>query len=155
MEFTAQNGAKINIGMASFEAVDALQTAIQKAILSQGIKIPEFDKVENIFDLELSGKVIESILQNIMAINSDAEFKKALFACLDKSTINGIRITKDVFDAKDLADLARGAYYEIMINCVKSALTPFFAPLFSKLGGLQEKIQFLRQNTKPEQTDSK
>jgi len=154
MEFTAQNGAKIKIGMASFEAADALQTAIQKAILVQGIKIPELEGAESVLDLELSGKTLEPILQNILAINSDVEVKKALFACLERSTINDIRITKDIFDSADLGLLARGAYYEIMINCIKETLQPFFAPLFSKLGGLG-KILSKSQNTPAQQVDSK
>lgn len=123
MEFTTKgNGVKVVINPAGLDKAFKLKALVEKAILKQGIKL--FDVLGQ---EEIS---YEQIFQLAMAIDSDIEVFDACFDCLDKSTYNGVRIAKDVFED----ETARGDIYEVLFYCLKVNVYPFFKPLLSSLG---------------------
>lgn len=135
MEFITQStGVTVEIKPAAFKDVAALRKVIAKNL-----------KLKNIVDgsdsLNLSDIKIGSILDLLAEIDSSDEFEKAVFECLkvciyDKGGKN-VRITPQLFD--DLPEI-RQDYYEIVTECVKENLRPFFKSLASKFNILLKTI---------------
>ena len=123
-EITFDNGDEAVINIASFSACMGLKNAIAKALLKQDIKLS---------DLDISK--LDSLIGAILSVDSDEVVNKAIFNCLSKSTYNKERIQESIFEDQK----ARENYYEILIECLKINLNPFFKPLISKLNSLQEK----------------
>lgn len=121
-KFTATSGAQIVITHADFRSVMALKNAMVREIAKSGI-----DTASDISNMELS-KVVSLIPQAVMAVDSSDEFQAALFGCLKQCTRDGVKITEATFD--DVS--AREDYYEVVIECVKHNLSPFFKSLVQK-----------------------
>lgn len=123
MEFTTKgNKVKVVINPAGLNNAFKLKALVEKAILKQGIKL---------FDVLGQEEISYEDLFNLaMAIDSDIEVFDACFDCLEKSTYNGVRIAKDVFED----ETARGDLYEVLFYCLKVNVYPFFKPLLSSLG---------------------
>jgi hypothetical protein len=136
MEFTTAKGVEVKINMADFITSMKLKKAVVEAVKDSGIDIASVD-LEN-----LKVGAIDSILQVILTADCSDKVEEAIFKCLSRCTYGGQKITKDIFDNTDSekAKEAREDYYEIVIACLKENLNPFFAPLFSKLNELQEKM---------------
>lgn len=126
MELKFDNGDEAVINIASIQNALSLKNAISKALLAQGVKLANID-LNN----------VDSLLDAILATDSDESVNKAIFNCLAKSTYNKEKITLDIFEDEN----ARENYYEIIINCLKINLTPFLKPLISKLKDLVAKKQ--------------
>ena len=117
MEFeTKETGAKVVINPCSLMEAFMLKSAIQKALIGNGIKL------EDAFETGIS-----SIF---LALDSSPEVFKCLFECLKKSTYNDVKITMETFDKDD----ARQDLYEVFFYCLKVNIYPFFKPLLSRLG---------------------
>ena len=123
MEFTTKgNKVKVVINPAGLNSAFKLKALVEKAILKQGIKLSDVLGKEEIS--------YEDLFNLAMAIDSDIEVFDACFDCLEKSTYNGVRIIKDVFED----EAARGDLYEVLFYCLKVNVYPFFKPLLSSLG---------------------
>jgi len=117
MEFeTKETGAKVVLNPCSLMDAFKLKSAIQKALIGNGIKL------EEALDSNLS-----SVL---MALDSSEEVFNCLFECLKKSTYNDARITMETFENEE----ARLDLYEVFFYCLKVNIYPFFKPLLSRLG---------------------
>lgn len=125
-EIFSQTGKKIIIAQTSFANAIGLKNAIQKVLIEQKIDISKIE-INNFSN-------IASFLQAGCAIDSDPEVNRFLFLCLEKSLFDGERITPAMFERIE----ARECYYEILYACLKETLSPFFAPLFSKLKSLEK-----------------
>lgn len=115
MEFiTQENKATVVIAPAPLQDAFKLKSLIQKALLAQGVSI------EDILE--------ENFMNALLAVDSSQEVFDCLFECLKKSTYNGIKITKEVFEN----EAARYDLYEVFFQCVKVNLYPFFKNLLSR-----------------------
>lgn len=123
MEFTtSENKAKVIINAAPLQDAFKLKSSIQKALLNNGIKLEEtLDK---------------DVFQLFMALDSSEEVFEGIFKCLQKSSYNGIKITKETFEPEE----ARGDMYEVFFYCLKVNIYPFFKPLLSRFGIQLEKV---------------
>lgn len=131
MEFTTQNtGAVVVINPASFKDAANLRKVIAKNLKLKKI-IDSSDKI-NLSDVQLG-----SLLDLLADIDSSDEFEAAIFECLkvciyDKGGKN-TKITQQLFD--DIPEI-REDYYEIIAECVKENLCPFFKSLASGFNSL-------------------
>lgn len=117
MEFTTEeNGAKVVICAAPLMEAFNLKSLIQKALLTNNIKLEE--ALDN------------DIFSILMALDSSPEIFEAMFKCLEKSTYNNIKITKETFEPEQ----ARADLYEVFYYCLKVNVYPFFKSLLSKFG---------------------
>lgn len=131
MEFVTQNtGVVVEIKPAAFKDVANLRKVIAKNL-----------KLKNIIDdsakFSLSNIKIGSVLELLAEIDSSDEFEHAVFECLkvciyDKGGKN-TKITAQLFD--DIPEI-REDYYEIIAECVKENLSPFFKSLASGFNNL-------------------
>lgn len=112
-EFTAINGAKVQINVADYRSVTLLRSCIEKAIIKANIKI----------------NLDSDIFQLLLIVDSDEDVYKHLFHCLKRCTYNGQVINEDTFEDEK----AREAYYEIVISCLEVNLKPFMSALILKL----------------------
>lgn len=121
-EITTQSGAEVVINSAPFKDAMALKNAFERELAKTDIKLDKLDLKSDI-------TAISSI---IFAIDSSDKIFEAVFKCLSRCTYDGVKITESIFEPEE----ARGDYYEIVIECVKVNLAPFFKGLSSRLKSL-------------------
>jgi hypothetical protein len=123
------NGKELNITPASFAEVMELKSAVLRAVSAQKPSVGE-----NILDVlntktELTGEMLDSILQAALSVAADKEVERLLMACARRATIGGIKPDAEYFeDANNRAD-----YYPAMFYVLKENLAPFFGGVFSLL----------------------
>lgn len=113
---------------ADFLTAMKLKKAVVGAIKESGVDIARID----INNLNMGS--IDAIGQMILAADSSEKVEKALFVCLERCLYNGEKVTAETFEPVE----ARKDYYEIIIECLKGNLGPFFEPLFLRLKKLLE-----------------
>lgn len=151
-EFITPKGKRVVIGQASFQNAIGLKNAVQKALLVSKIDIAsiELGNLEGIDLKDVSFDQVKGLINTLsqvgFSIDSDPEVNKYFLACLERSTFDGERINAEAFERIEI----RESYYEIMFACFKEVLSPFFAPLFSKLKTYEKTIR-TSQNTSTEQ----
>lgn len=116
MEFTTEgNGAKVILNPASLQDAFKLKSEIEKALIANGIKLEE--AIDN------------DIFSLVLALDSSETVFDLMFKCMEKSSYNGVKITKETFEPED----ARGDLYEVFFYCLKVNIYPFFKGLLSRL----------------------
>lgn len=121
-ELTVPSGAKVVINVGDFEDTIALKNAIMREASKSGALI----------GLNLSSDI--SKLASLAAVvDSSPEVYVAMWPCLSRCTYNGEKITKKTFEPVE----ARKDYYDIVIECVKVNVTPFFESVLSKFRDFQ------------------
>lgn len=108
---------------ADFITAMKLKKAVIGAVKESNVDLSKID-MDN---LNLAS--IDTIGQIILAADSSEKVEKAIFDCLKRCTYNGEKITPDTFEPIE----ARKDYYDIIIECLKGNLGPFFEPLYLKL----------------------
>jgi len=117
MEYKSETtGAKIVINPCSLVDAFKLKAVVEKALLSMN------KNLEDLFE--------EDVMAIIVTVDSSQEVFDCVFDCLKNSIYNGVPIKPDVFD--DLK--AREDFYDVVYQCIKVNLTPFFKKLLSELG---------------------
>lgn len=112
-EFTASSGAKVKVGIASWDDVMTLKSAALREMARAGM---------NMKGLTLSKDMdITSLVSAFLMVASSPEVYAALWPCLERSLYNGKKITKGIFE--DTA--ARQDYYEILKEFFVVNITPF------------------------------
>lgn len=104
----------------------ALKSAIAKELASSDLGGFKMDASVKFSEQELN---IADFAKLALAVDSSPAVYKALFACLKRCTYNGQSITEATFEDEK----AREDYYEIVIECLRVNLSPFFKGLISKL----------------------
>lgn len=127
-EILTQNKVKAVISMAPFEDGIRLKNAIVNGLADSGIKIESLNMDA---DIDMS-----TILSAVMRLDGSEEVNKAIMACLERCTYNSEKITPHLFDDEK----AREDYYEIVIDCVRVNIAPFFKGLASKLPKITENL---------------
>lgn len=110
-QFTAPSGAEVIINPASWKDAKTLKNAIER---------------------EIAQSNTDSMLNNIMMVDSSPVVDGALWPCLIKCTRGGLKIVPETFD--DVA--ARQDYYAIAEACIMENLRPLVESLFSRLSTL-------------------
>ena len=131
-EFKGQTGKRIVINVASFKESAQLKACIAKELLNQNIDIGNADSLAGLKD-ELNNsvpKLLNTAKNLLLSCEVSEEFNKALFACLQHCTYDGIQVREILFD--DVPE-AREDYYTIVFECIKENILPFFKGLLSKL----------------------
>ena len=98
-EITLATGSKLLVKLASFEAGMALMQAVSKAS---------------------AGTPSDSSLGS-MALVSNKEVREALFACFNGCVLNGLKITRDTFEAEE----TRADYILVALEVITRNLEVF------------------------------
>ena len=120
-EITTANGVSVVVNIAPFKDAMALKNAIAKELTATGIKL----------DLKADVSTLSSLA---LSVDSSDSVYKALFSCLARCTYGGQKIIEATFEDEK----AREDYYEVVIECLKVNLSPFFKGLALKLKTLKE-----------------
>lgn len=126
-EFTTENGVDINIRIAPFEDAMELKSAISKELADAGFN---FDGISITGETDVA-ELMPLLIKAVLALDSSPRVNNAIFKCLERCTYDGEKIRKSTFE--DIS--ARENYYQIVIECLKENLRPFFK---SRLAGLLE-----------------
>lgn len=141
MKFITTNGqAEVTINTAPFKEMCALKSEVLKCLTNQNIDINSL-KTEN------TSKVLESIINVLIAVDTSAEFESALFQCLSHCVYKGIfAITPQFFNDKPEAI---EDYYEIVAKCVEVNLRPFFKSLVTAFKANMGNLEKLKPQDTP------
>lgn len=126
MEFTGVNGDNIIINPASFKDAFELKNSIEEALKGQ-----QFDLLKK--GVSLQNIDIAPLIQLVLSIDSSDRFNTALFKCLEKCLYGQEKIKESTFEKVE----NRADYYNIVIECVKLNISPFFVGLISRLKDMQ------------------
>ena len=126
MEFITTNGQKkVTINVAPFKEMCALKSEAMKCL-----KALEKGDLTNLKDGDNS-KLLEQFIDVLISADTSEDFNKALFKCLGRCVYDEFHaITPQFFEDNPEAI---EDYYEIIANCVKVNLTPFFKSLITAL----------------------
>ena len=137
-EIKTKGGADLVVRPASLANAINLQNVVLKEISGTGLDI----------DLDLNkmlggdvGKTLNELLPVFVNVCSSEAVQNALFDCLVQCTYNSEKITRDTFENFEV----RGDFYEVLIECAKYNLAPFFKNLLS---GLNEKLKAVTKDLK-------
>ena len=124
-EITVTSGAKVAINVGEFEDSIRLKMVVQKQLIKNNSDL-------SAIDLESD---ITKLIGLFLAVDASPEVYAALWPCLARCTYNSERITKATFESVT----ARKDYYDIVVECLKVNIGPFFESLLSKFMAFQSK----------------
>lgn len=75
------------------------------------------------------GGTVEDLIKNLMALDSNERVHKAIFKCLENSTLDGKPIREELFLSPELSE----EYYAIMFECLEKNMRPFLNALLRML----------------------
>lgn len=127
--FTGTSGKEIHINMAGFQEAMRLKNAIEQRVKLADLDTKAVGLANGNFIEELKKMNVLPIIDIILSVDSDPLVNAALMTCLARCTYNGEKITLATFEDEK----AREDYYEIVIQCLKINLLPFFKGWISKL----------------------
>lgn len=144
VEFVGASGKKIVINPAPAADAFALKNAIHAKFYIPKINLDELKKgkgnvSDKIKDMDVS-EILSGLAGNLLALDSDKDVNAALMACLVRCTYDSEKIVLGTFDDVEV----REDYYEIIENCIRINLFPFYKGLISKWKALLQK--FLKSN---------
>lgn len=120
-DFTLPSQAKLHVTVVPFKDAMALTKSLMKA--ASGIQL-----ARNPLDMDVT------VLKDAMiAAATSEEVETAVFRCLERCTYEGIRVTPDLFNDKDLGEKARADYFSICGKVVEVNCAPFFDQTLSTL----------------------
>ncbi len=131
MEIITASGVKAKINAAPF--VDAM--ALQQVVLRESARSGLTDDLKGKALDDIKGVDIATFLPAIMQMLGSPEILAAIMRCLERCTYAGERITATTFDDEE----ARGDFYQVAMECVKTNLAPFFRSLLLGLSEGQAK----------------
>jgi hypothetical protein len=67
---------------------------------------------------------------------SSPKFEKALWECMKKATIDGVKITEDTFEPEE----SRGDYLSVVIEVAKANVMPFMKNLSAQFSLIQGEV---------------
>ena len=126
-DLSLPSGAKHHITLAPFQDANALTKALLKTTV--GLRL-----AENPLEMDLG--VLKDVL--VAAATSD-EVEALMFKCLERSTYEGTKVTRELFDDIKMGEQARGDYYAMCANIIKVDCQPFFEKALSMLKLLLKK----------------
>ena len=136
------DGIEIEIQPSTFTNAMALKKAVADALRKDGITL-DLKSInindDDILKSDIGENTLGSLIENALAVATDANLRKALFDCCDKVVLFGnerLQVDAAFFEEPD----TWGYYYPIMIEVIKVNLTPFFGKLSSMFSGVQELI---------------
>lgn len=121
---TLPSGAKLDITVSPFPVARNLYQAIAselKALKVETVTELDANLLKDVFLTALSSKPIES----------------ALWACMDRATYKGLRITQDTFEPED----AREDYFAVCMEVAQENVRPFTKSLFVQWKATFQKMQ--------------
>ena len=135
------DGVELRITPAGFADVMALKKAISDALRVAGVRVDlsGFEiNAEDPMQSELGD--IGSIIEMVMSVATDPKVQTWLFKCCERVLYGEDKVDLDFFDKPE----NRQYYYPIMIEVLKTNLSPFFAKvgsLFANLPNLKDLFQ--------------
>jgi len=126
IEFTTPSGAKVKIVSSDFKEVISLKNAVTRELKNSGVNFANIDIQK--FDI-LDSKILNTILEAVLSLDSSDEVYKNVFVCLKRCLYNGQKITEDLFED----EAVREDYYQIVFETLKENLRPFFKGVVSQL----------------------
>ena len=126
MEYTTQAGKQVVINYAGFKDACELKRQVGIELLKVNVNI------DDLINKELDSKSINTFKNLLFTIDSSKEIEDCLFRCLSRSLYNNSKITRELFEDKEVVH----EYYDIMIACMRENLSPFFEKQFAVLSEL-------------------
>jgi len=130
-EKTTSSGAMLKLSIAPFQDSMNLKNSIMREIAGSGLDIDIDIDFKN---LQKDQKIdVGALVKLIALVDSSPSVNQALMKCLERCTYNGDKITAKIFETES----AREDYYEIVLECLKVNLIPFFKGLSAKLNAME------------------
>lgn len=133
--FKTKNGVNVVINFNDFENSCKLKRLIEKELLKVNIKgdslkgLKENSSIKDLLNLEIDSSFINNIKNLFLAVDSSEEIHEQVFKCLEKSTYDHEKITKDTFNNEQ----AIKDYEEVFIEGIIEFMRPFTSSLISFL----------------------
>lgn len=125
MDVDLPSGAKLKITVAPFPKALALNKALIRC--AKGLPMQaDF--------LQMDMGVLKDALVEAATSN---EVEDILFQCLERTTYNGVRVTRDLFDDLKIGEAIRKDYYPMAWEVIRANCGPFFEQTSSWLKGLR------------------
>lgn len=123
-EIRSASGKVIKINPTNFEDACDLKDIIEQTLAETGINLDSLNFDEG----DLQDVDIDFILKPVLKISSSKEFRRIIFKCLERSSFDDEKITRETFEVVE----NRGDYYPIVLECLKVNVLPFFTQLLSR-----------------------
>lgn len=123
IEVKLPSGANLRIQIAEFAVSKALAQALSKEL--------------NIVSLKMDAGLPEFMKQLFCESFSSPTIEKCIWDCMERCTINKIKITKDSFEPIE----ARGDYLEVLLEVAKANVAPFTKSLFAQYQKFSEILE--------------
>lgn len=122
----------LKLARASFKDALALKRLVLKKIKVGDIELGDIDpsKLKDVAQMDTGSGFFKSLIAQIVMLEADEEITAHVFKCAKKSTINGEKITLDMFE--DHVELWPHLI-DIKIEVLKYNLSPFFKGVLSSL----------------------
>ena len=120
---TLDSGAVLEVTMSPFGVGHRLLKVLMRELEGVNLTLGSMKDWKEMFEGE-GLNTLKNVLSTLIA--SDA-LEEALFACMERATYNGVKITKDIFEDTN----ARGDYFIIAKEVAWFNLSPFFKNLRS------------------------
>ena len=143
MEYTTESGKQVVINYAGFKDACELKRQVGLELLKVNVNI------NDLINKELDSQSINTFKDLIFTIDSSKEIEDCLFKCLARSLYNNSKITKELFEDKEVVH----EYYDIMIACMRENLRPFFEKQFATLNELLKQVKNILKSL-PEKTQN-
>ena len=143
MEYTTESGKQVVINYAGFKDACELKRQVGLELLKVNVNI------NDLINKELDSQSINTFKDLIFTIDSSKEIEDCLFKCLARSLYNNSKITKELFEDKEVVH----EYYDIMIACMRENLSPFFEKQFATLNELLKQVKNILKSL-PEKTQN-
>lgn len=126
-DFDLPSGIGFHVSIAPFQDAKALSKALIKSL--GGVQLSA-----DILNMDVT--VLKDAFVN--AATSD-EVESYLFKCFERTTYNGLKVTKDLFDDPKIGEQARKDYILMCAKVIQVNCLPFFDQALSTLKTIMEK----------------
>src|SRR5882724_578984 len=132
-EYVLPSGAKLVVSPAPFADASALLKAILKAV--QGLKLGKEIDIDpaNPGAIFKDPSVFLAVIDKVLSVATSDEVETTLFKCFERSSYDGAKVTRALFDDPKLSEAAREDYFTMSAKVIEVNCKPFFKQTFSGL----------------------
>jgi hypothetical protein len=125
-DVTLPSGARLIITPSDFVLASKMNKIVAKLLKGNG------------FSMDIAGMDMSVLKDAILDLVASQELEDCVFECLQRSSYEGQKVTKNMLNDPKLDAKARGDFYFIVWHAIEANCGPFFGPVFSWLKGRRE-----------------
>jgi hypothetical protein len=120
------SGRNLTVAIAPFDPANKLKKEIAAALVAVDLSGLNLGKLDMNLDLsKLDGPGLNAFKNVLLSLLASDRVEAAMFACAIRSTIDGEKVTKDSFEAKE----ARGDFVVVAWEVIRANAGSFFGGL--------------------------